>query len=95
MPDNMDIVDRLTIALEEVGRERARLHEYTSESLPKLLMDARDELHRLQGLVYALPPQKPHLVDGTTWREEYDHLWDRLMRMSGDDFLQWQSVMKD
>ena len=95
MSHNIDIVDRLTTALEEVGRERARLHEFTSESLPKLLMDARDELHRLQGLVYALPPQRPHLIDGTTWRDEYEHLWGRLMRMSGDEFLDWQSVMKD
>jgi hypothetical protein len=95
MSDKIDIVDRLTIALDEVSGEVARQHEFTGESLPQLLMDARDELHRLQGMVYSLPPQPPHLVDGTTWREEYEHLWDRLMRMSGDDFLHWQSVMKD
>jgi hypothetical protein len=95
MSENIDIVDRLTVALEEVGRVRAQMHEHTTESLPKLIMDARDELHRLQGLVYSIPPQPPHVVDGVTWREEYEHLWERLLRMSGDDFTQWQSVMRD
>ena len=89
----IDIVDRLTVALEEVSREKARLHEFTSESLPVLIMQARDEIHMLQGLVFAYPPSGGH--HGVTWREEYETLRERFIGMSAEDFADWQSVMRD
>jgi len=89
----MDIVDRLTIALEEVSMERARFHEYTTESLPKLLMEARDEIHRLQGISYCYPPSGSH--HGVTWREEYESMQDRFTNMPVDEFVQWKSIMRD
>lgn len=89
----MDIVDRLTIALTEVSIERARLHEYTTEPLPTLIMEARDEIHRLQGLVYSYPPSHGH--HGIAWREEYESLRERFINMPVDEFVQWKSIMRD
>lgn len=95
MSRGIDIVDRLTLAIEEVSRERSRLHEYTSENLPQLLVDARDELHRLQGLVYAYPPDPITNPAGVTWREEYEVKVENLKRLHPDDFKLWQSMMAD
>lgn len=95
MSRRIDIVDRLTLAIEEVSRERARLHEYTGENLPQLLVDARDELHRLQGLVYAYPPDPISNHAGVTWREEYENNMENLKRLHPDDFKLWQAMMTD
>jgi hypothetical protein len=89
----MDIVDRLTIALEEVSGERARLHEFTTEPLPALIMEARNEIHRLQGVSYSYPPSHDH--HGVTWREEYESLRERFTNMPVDEFLHWKSIMRD
>lgn len=94
MSDKMDIVDRLTIALEEVSRNRAKYHEYTSESLPQLICNARDAIHELQAQVYAYPPSPPHIPQGSTWRQEYEMLWDLLLKMSAEEFLVWKGIME-
>ena len=93
---NMDIVDRLNIALTEMSVERDRLyglHEYTTELLPTLLMEARDEIHRLQGVSYSYPPS--HGNHGVTWREEYESLRESFVTMPVADFLLWKSIMRD
>lgn len=89
MRGEMHIVDRLNIAIEEVSAARAALHEYTSESLPKLLMDARDRIHELEALTYSYPPSNL-LVNGLTWREELDDMVRQLMGMTSGEFEQWQ-----
>lgn len=89
MKRDIHIVDRLNIAIEEVSGARAAFHEYTSESLPKLLMDARDRIHELEGLTYSYPPSS-HLLNGMTWREELDDMVRQLMGMTSGEFEQWQ-----
>jgi hypothetical protein len=56
-------------------------------------MQARDEIHMLQGLVFAYPPSGGQ--HGITWREEYETLRERFVRMSAEDFSDWQSIMRD
>jgi len=89
MRGEMHIVDRLNIAIEEVLGAKAALHEYTSESLPKLLMDARDRIHEMEALTYSYSPSKL-LVNGLTWREEYEDMVSELMGMTSGEFEQWQ-----
>ena len=79
--EKIDIVDRLTFALMD-----STLHPSTVS----LLAEARDEIHRLQGMVWSLPPTCG--MKGQTWREDYLGLWDRILNTTPEQFVEWRSL---
>lgn len=90
----MDIVDRLRSMYYEL-RQKQAFGETAVDGIPELLYDASIKIHDLQGLAYSYPPDNAHNPKGTTWREEYETLFERMTKISASDFSDWQSVMRD
>jgi hypothetical protein len=70
--------------IEEIGRVR----------IADLLKEARDRIHELEGVVFSYPPSE-HAPEGTTWRKEYEDLYDTMLKMTPEEFMEWQTAMKD
>jgi hypothetical protein len=83
----MNIVDRLTLALE--------MADHNPQNTSVLIRDARDEIHKLQGLVYAYPKFEPYLSDGRTWRAEYEELYSTIAAFDVEEFLLWKNAMQE
>ncbi len=86
------IVDRLTDihraiqgGMEEIGRTH----------IAEILKEARDRIHELEGDVYSFPPTGEHNPNGTTWRKEYEDFYDSMIKMTPEEFVEWQTAMKD
>lgn len=91
----MDIVDRLQSMYYELRQRQAFGNGTGLDGIPELLYDASIKIHDLQGLAFSYPPDSEHNPKGTTWREEYEALRERMTKMSACDFNDWQSVMRD
>lgn len=87
------IVDRLTSTY-KVLRDSAGL-PIDKIYIADLLKEARDTIHDLEGNVYSYPPTGEHNPHGTTWRKEYEDFYDSMIKMAPEEFVAWQTAMKD
>ena len=86
------IVDRLTSTHRAI---REGMEEIGRNQIADLLKEARDRIHELEALAYSYAPAPEHDCHGTTWRKEYEDLVDVMVKMSTEEFAEWQKAMMD